>query len=56
MHRIYKLTQKAIDEAMDWDAAIYQGEIETVKEFDNGADALIEYLEGDYDGDLYGVE
>lgn len=54
MSRIYKLTEKAIENEMTWDEAIYNGEIETVKEFDTLEEALKEY--GEYDEDLYGVE
>ncbi len=56
-HRIYKLTEKAIAEKMTWDTAIYNGEIETVKEFETLEEAL-EYFENELGGDAetYGVE
>lgn len=56
MHRIFGLTEKALKEEMDWDKAIYEGEIETVKEFETLEEALEEYKNGDYDQDLFGVE
>lgn len=57
MARIFKLTQKAMDKGMDWDIAIYEGEIETVEEFDSIEDA-IEAFDSKYcsDCDTYGVE
>lgn len=56
MHRIYKLTERAINLELDWDDAILSGEIETVAEFDSYEAAVTEYMEDDYDVDLYGVE
>ena len=56
MHRIYMLTQKAIDEAMDWDAAIYQGEIKTVREYDSYEEAVLDFENDGYDPWIYGVE
>ena len=56
-HRIYKMTDKAADGGMTWDEAIYNGEIETVNEFDSIEDA-IDYFENELGGndELYGVE
>lgn len=57
MARVYKMTDEAWNEGIDWDEAIYNGQIETVKEFDTLEEAL-EYwmneLGGDFDA--YGVE
>lgn len=57
MNRIYTLTEKAWNEGMDWDTAIHNGEIETVKEFDSLEEALA-YFEDELGGDAerYGVE
>ena len=56
-NRIYKMTENAWQNGMDWDAAIYNGEIETVEEFDSFEEAL-EYFENELGGDseMYGVE
>lgn len=56
-HRIYKLTEKAIAGEMTWETAIYNGEIETVKEFETLEESL-EYFENELCGDteMYGVE
>lgn len=56
-NRIYKLTSKAIENKMDWDKAIYDGEIETVKEFETLEEAL-KYFDNEIggDSDTYGVE
>lgn len=54
-NRIYKLTQKAIENEMDWDEAIYDGEIETVEEFEDYEEAVKAFEDGGYDPDLYGV-
>jgi hypothetical protein len=56
MSRIYKVTETAVKNRMDWDEAIAAGEIETVKEFDNIEEAIAEYENGGYDPDIYGVE
>ena len=42
---------------MDWDTAIYNGEIETVKEFDSVEEA-VNYFENELGGnaEIYGVE
>ena len=55
-HRIYQLTGKAIADQMTWDEAIYNGEIETVAEFETMEDALDAWCVGDFDPDLTGVE
>ena len=39
-HRVFKLTDKAIENGYDWDTAIAEGEIETVEEFDSYTDAV----------------
>lgn len=56
-NRIYKLTAKATENEMSWDEAIFNGEIETVKEFETLEEAL-EYFENELGGDAetYGVE
>lgn len=57
MSRIYRMTENAIENNMDWDTAIYNGEIETVKEFDSVEEA-VDYFENELggDADVYGVE
>ncbi|MBQ9542660.1 MAG: hypothetical protein IJJ76_12260 [Ruminococcus sp.] len=57
MSRIYRMTENAIENKMDWDTAIYNGEIETVKEFDSVEEA-VSYFENELGGDaeMYGVE
>lgn len=55
MHRIYKMTEKAIEEGLGWDDAIWLGEIETVEEFEGYEDAVEAFEEGGYDTDFYGV-
>ena len=57
MHRVYKMTETAWNSGMDWDTAIYNGEIETVKDFDTIEEAS-EYFENELGGDSekYGVE
>lgn len=56
-HRVYKMTNEAWENGMDWDTAIFNGEIETVKEFDTIGEA-IEFYENELgeDFDKYGVE
>lgn len=56
MHRIYELTDEAKKQGMDWDEAIYNGEIQTVEEFETKEEALQAYEEDYNDPDLYGVE
>lgn len=56
MHRIYELTDEAKKQGMDWDEAIYNGEIQTVEEFETKEEALQAYEEEYNDPDLYGVE
>lgn len=53
MSRVFKMTQKAIEEKMDWDQAIYENEIETVIEGE--LEDLLEMSEYQ-DEDLYGIE
>lgn len=55
-HRIYTLTEKAIEEMMDWDTAIAEGEIQTVEEFDSYEEAVESFENNSYDTDFYGVE
>lgn len=57
MNRIYRMTENAIENKMDWDTAIYNDEIETVKEFDSMEEA-VNYFENELggDADVYGVE
>lgn len=57
-HRIFKLSQNAIENCLDWDTAIEQGELVTIKEFDTYEEAVNEFENGEttYDPDLYGVE
>ena len=55
-HRIFKVTETALECNMDWDEAIANGEIETVEEFDSYEEA-VEAFEGRYNDDqVYGVE
>lgn len=56
MHRIYRLTAKAIEKMIDWDTAIAEDEIQTVEEFDSYEEAVKAYEDGNFDSDLYGVE
>ena len=57
MARVYTMTDEAWENGTDWGTAIYNGEIETVKEFDTTEDALA-YFENELGGDAerYGVE
>lgn len=55
-NRIFKLTEKAIAEAMDWDTAISNDEIETVEEFDSYEEAVAAFEDGCYDPEIYGAE
>lgn len=56
-HRVYKMTNEAWENGTDWDTAIYNGEIETVEEFDSYEEA-VNYFENELGGDaeMYGVE
>lgn len=56
-HRVYRMTETAWNNGTDWDTAIYNGEIETVAEFDTIDEALA-YYEDKLGGDSerYGVE
>lgn len=56
-HRVYKMTNEAWEKGTDWDTAIFNGEIETVKEFDT-IDEAVEFYENELgeDFDKYGVE
>lgn len=55
-HRIFKVTDKAIENNMDWDEAIENGEIETVEEFDSYDEAVKAYEDRYNDDQIYGVE
>ena len=57
MARVYTMTDEAWENGTDWGTAIYNGEIETVKEFDTTEEALA-YFENELGGDAerYGVE
>ena len=57
MARVYTMTNEAWENGTDWDTAIYNGEIETVKELDTTEEALA-YFENELGGDAerYGVE
>ena len=55
-HRIFKVTDKAIENNMDWDEAIYNGEIETVEEFDSYEEAVKAFEDRYADDQVYGVE
>ena len=56
-HRIFTYTEVAVEKGMDWDEAIYSGEIETVEEFETYEEA-VEAYEDRYAGynDQYGAE
>lgn len=56
-HRVYRMSEAAWNNGTDWDTAIYNGEIETVAEFDSVNEAL-DYFENELGGDSekYGVE
>lgn len=55
-HRIFTLTEKAKELALDWDRAIYDEEIETVEEFETYEEAVAAFENRMLDPDLYGVE
>ena len=55
-HRIFTVTEKAIENGMDWDGAIENGEIETVEEFDSYEEAVEAFEERYVDEQVYGVE
>lgn len=57
MARIYTMTNEAWENGTDWDSAIYNGQIETVKEFDSMEEA-VSYFENELggDSDRYGIE
>ena len=56
INRVFKLTDKAIENNYDWDTAIAEGEIKTVEEFDSYTDAVDAYNDRYNDSDIYGVE
>lgn len=57
MSRIFRMTERAIEKRMDWDTAIFNGEIETVEEFDS-MDEAVTYFENELgsDSEQYGIE
>lgn len=55
-HRIFTLTETAIQNEMDWDTAIAKNEIETVEDFDTYEEAVKAFENGSFNTDLYGVE
>ena len=55
-HRVFKLTDKAIENGYDWDRAIAEGEIETVEEFETHEEAVEAFNDRYIDSDIYGVE
>ena len=55
-HRIFKVTENAIINSMDWDEAIENGEIETVEEFDSYEEAVEAFEDRYNDDQIYGVE
>ena len=55
-HRIFKVTETAIENNMDWDEAIASGEIETVEEFDSYEGAVEAFEDRYNDEQVYGVE
>ena len=54
-HRVFKLTDKAIENGYDWDRAIAEGEIETVEEFETYEEAVEAFNDRYIDSDIYGV-
>ena len=55
-HRIFKVTETAIENNMDWDEAIANGVIETVEEFDSYEEAVRAFEDRYNDEQVYGVE
>ena len=55
-HRVFKLTDKAIENGYDWDRAIAEGEIEAVEEFETYEEAVEAFNDRYIDSDIYGVE
>lgn len=45
MYRIYELTNEAKKQGMDWDEAIYNGEIQTVEELEDLVEAICSSFE-----------
>lgn len=53
-YRILKLTEEAIENGIDLAEAVYQGNVETVKEF-NTYESCVDYFEAaNYDKRVYG--
>ena len=55
-NRIFKVTETAMLNNMDWDEAIASGEIETVEEFDSYEEAVKAFEDRYADDQVYGVE
>ena len=55
-HRIFKVTETALECNLDWDEAIANGEIETVEEFDSYEEAVEAFEDRYNDDQVYGVE
>lgn len=56
MAKIFKLSQKAMDNGMSWDEAIYNNEIDTIEDgFESIWEAQEEFDRRGYDTDFYGV-
>lgn len=55
-HRIFKVTERAIENNMNWDEAIANDEIETVEEFESYDEAVKAYEDRYNDEECYGVE
>lgn len=55
IYAIYKMTQKAIDEEMDWEEVFDKSEYEIVEKFETLEDAEKAWDSGWYDEDTYGV-
>ena len=57
MNRVYRMTKESWENGLTWDEAIYNGQIETVEEFDSLEEAL-SYFENELGGDSekYGGE
>ena len=54
IYAIYKMTQKAIDEEMDWDEVFDRCEYEIVEEFDTLEATEKAWNSGWYDEEIYG--
>lgn len=54
IYAIYKLSQKAIEECMDWDEADANDEFEIVEEFDSLEECEYAWNSCLYDEEIYG--